>query len=528
MDRKFVKNLKNASKNISAIIDIGANSVRMCIFQKKKDEISAIERLEYPISLGHDVFYSAEISNDRIHALSEILERYQETMQQYDISNCRVISCSAMRQALNKSIVMDMIKAQRGLEIEVLEKNEEKALLYYEALENIRESKVNVKGNFLITYIGTGSIGLAFFDQGKISYTQNIPTGALKMHDFLAEIRRDTDDFYHVNHEYISMHLSPFSNVLPDLDHIVLTGPETATLAKLTYSDEKYSADNKVNVINTDNLIKLYNTLQTMTTENISIKYEITEDEAAILYNTLFICMGLMKGQKKGFNIISPHVDIADVMIKTIMFPVFEKNFIQFKTDGAISCANNIIKNWHSRGMNTLLLSELSCQLYDKMKHFHGLDPKFKLIFRVSALYIQAIPMWGIGLTGEATCSFLENIELFGLTQQEIKYTALVSAYSSMPNELKDNLSFERLDVEDKLTVLKLTAMFSQVRSLCISTGSLSDIKINVDKKLNRVMFAASSDLATLLEKWIFQKNSAFFQYVFGVEPIINIKHKML
>ena len=53
-------NRKKSSK-AAAVIDIGSNMIKMGISQIQKGEITQLDYLEYPLSLGHEVFAEGKI-----------------------------------------------------------------------------------------------------------------------------------------------------------------------------------------------------------------------------------------------------------------------------------------------------------------------------------------------------------------------------------------------------------------------------------------------------------------------------------
>ena len=103
----------------------------------------------------------------------------------YNCKNVRVVSSTVMREAENRSFVIDQLKIHNNLHLEILEYSEEKALICSEIIRLLKEeSKLEMK-DALIAYVGTGSIGVALYDGKAICTSQNIPIGSLKLHDAL-------------------------------------------------------------------------------------------------------------------------------------------------------------------------------------------------------------------------------------------------------------------------------------------------------------------------------------------------------
>ena len=194
---------KKSAPRAAAVIEIGSNNVRMRVSQWAKGTVATLDRLEYPVSLGHDVFSSGDISFDSLRELSSVLSKFTAALRSYNIEKPKVISCTALREAKNRALVVDQLKVRNGLEVTVLEDSQEKAYIYKEVMERLDGAKLH-PGNTMIAYVGSGSIGVAVYDGQKIIYTQNISMGALKLHDVLRHLHhQEADDFYYIIEEYL-------------------------------------------------------------------------------------------------------------------------------------------------------------------------------------------------------------------------------------------------------------------------------------------------------------------------------------
>ena len=59
---KTVKSARKKGLRTAAAISLGSKLLRMRIGQMRKGEIAELEYLEYPISIGHEVFSNNKIS----------------------------------------------------------------------------------------------------------------------------------------------------------------------------------------------------------------------------------------------------------------------------------------------------------------------------------------------------------------------------------------------------------------------------------------------------------------------------------
>ena len=130
----------------AAVIEIGSSAMRMRVSQLKHGEIEMLDSLEYPVFFGHEVFTTGRISFESLRQLSSILTKFTTALDGYNCKNVRVVSSTVMREAENRSFVIDQLKIHNNLHLEILEYSEEKALICSEIIRLLKEeSKLEMK-----------------------------------------------------------------------------------------------------------------------------------------------------------------------------------------------------------------------------------------------------------------------------------------------------------------------------------------------------------------------------------------------
>ena len=99
----------------AAVIEIGSSAVRMRVSQLKHGEIEMLDSLEYPVFFGHEVFTTGRISFESLRQLSSILTKFTTALEGYNCKNVRVVSSTVMREAENRSFVIDQLKIHPGI-----------------------------------------------------------------------------------------------------------------------------------------------------------------------------------------------------------------------------------------------------------------------------------------------------------------------------------------------------------------------------------------------------------------------------
>lgn len=199
------------SNKCYAAIDIGSNAVRLLIKKEKEDEnliskrLSKILLLRVPLRLGFDVFSLGEVSEIKLVKLRRLMKAFRQLMKIYEVTDYRACATSAMRDAKNGKSVIKKILKDTGINIEVIDGQEEARMIYNNHIECIEDRT----GNYIYVDVGGGSTEINLLTNGELvqSLSYNIGTvrilsGAVKdetwaqMKDDLARL---TADFQEVN-----------------------------------------------------------------------------------------------------------------------------------------------------------------------------------------------------------------------------------------------------------------------------------------------------------------------------------------
>lgn len=291
----------------AAVIDIDSNALKMRISQLKKGKITDIDTLEYPLRLGHEVFADGKISFESLRELSSLLHGYSDVLNGYGAGECQVVATTALREAENRSFIVDQLKIQNGVNVEVLEDDREKTLIYWEILNYFSELQYKNDESALICYIGAGTIGFSVYDGRQMVYSQNIPMGSLKLHDMFGNIQNMTEDFYTVVQEYLDSILGHISIPLEGgkAANLVLTGNGIRLIAKIcgaVPSQNRYDLD-------VQKLKDLFGQIREMPPEKISRKFGLSDEASELLYSSLAISLRLLRFTTSAI-IFSPNVEL--------------------------------------------------------------------------------------------------------------------------------------------------------------------------------------------------------------------------
>ena len=515
-------NKKKGGKT-AAVIDIGSNMLRMQISQLRKGAVFPVDRLEYPVTLGHEVFTSGKISFESLRELTGILRGFSNVMAEYGVEDYQVVATTALREAHNKTFITDQLKIQNNMNVSILEDNQEKSLIFSSIFDSLQDVETIRNGTSLVTHIGTGTIGFSVYSNGTVAFSQNIPLGALKLHDKLGALQNETDDFYTVISEYVNLIIQHIAITLPEMDppisNLVITGSATRTIASLCGVPE---TDGNF-ILTAKQIKKVFKEMRSLTTEKLSLKYGITEEAAELLYSSLAIYVQLIEFTKAA-TVIAPRTDLCSTLVRFLLQPKSAAAFREQVRANAISCARETAENYGCNRSHAEQVRLFGCQIFDKMKKAHGLDQHSKLLLEVASILHDSGYYVNSKQHLSSTFDLIKNMDVYGLTDEETLYIAYVARYTGYESDSMDEGDvLYLLSDEKQLLVSKLTAIFRLADSLDKSQKQkFSSIKVKLEH--DRLLITAETDVNPYLEKWAFGQCAVFFKEVFGITPELIVK----
>lgn len=166
---------------IFAAIDIGSNAVRLLInhVYETKDKVffDKEELIRMPIRLGEDTFLHGEISKLKIERLVATMRGYSELMKVFNIQAYRACATSAMRDARNGREVIERVKKETGIDIEIIDGKTEAATIF----SNHAEEIFDPMKSYLYIDVGGGSTELTLISDKKVVAQKSFNVGTLRM-----------------------------------------------------------------------------------------------------------------------------------------------------------------------------------------------------------------------------------------------------------------------------------------------------------------------------------------------------------
>ena len=512
------------SVNTGAVIHIGSNGVRLRIAQVKKGEVEELERLDYPLPIGHEVFSTHRISYTTTRAICRVIKGFLQLLDEYKVKNLRAVAASALRDADNRALVVDQVRVQCGITVEILENSQEKSIIYFKMAEAVRAAVKEVPQTVMYAFVGSGTIGFAFEEKGQIVYSQNIYIGALKLHDMLASVRENTSDFGRVIEEYLqaTLEFQSMIHLKGRVDRLVISGSSLEKVAKIAEG----RLENGVYRVDARNVKNLYEQVKNRPAYQLTLDYKIPESSAELLFSVLAIYLELI-GMTGVAEVMLPRKILADGIMEQMMLPMKRKKYKEYVQKNAVSCAWSAAYFYECHEAHTKFVEKMALELFDRLKKLHGLGEQERLMLQLAAILHGCGGMVSARHHLSATYDIVRQLDIYGITRQELVEVARIARYDEYAKPDFADKKNRHDDNERDTVLLKLIAIFRIAGALDVSyRQKIKAIKVNV--KETEVIVTADAREGTQLEKWAFDQCTDLFKAVFGLWPVLKSRHRLL
>ncbi|HKS83726.1 MAG TPA: HD domain-containing protein [Candidatus Acidoferrales bacterium] len=204
-----------------AAIDAGSNAIRLVVARATSpDQIQILETERAAVRLGHNAFTRRMLDGKTIDDAVDAFRQFRSRMDQNGVMAYRAVATAAAREARNYRRLMERIQRKTGIELEVIN-SEEEARLVCSAVRCALGDRIQPR---LIFDLGGGSLELNFFEGGLLSRRVALPLGTIRlMETYSIEGAIDEDKVSRLRHHVLSLLRSALPSP-PNLSRAVAVG----------------------------------------------------------------------------------------------------------------------------------------------------------------------------------------------------------------------------------------------------------------------------------------------------------------
>ncbi len=284
-----------------AAIDIGSNAARLLItdvvngIQKKTDFIKTA-LIRVPLRLGFDVFDKGEISPGKAEKILKTMISYKLLLDVYDVKHLKACATSAMRDAVNADEIIQKVKNETGIEIQIISGQDEASIIYeIHFAESLKPDE-----SYLYIDVGGGSTELSFFSDGKLVAKESVNIGTIRILK-----NQVTEAQWDEMKEFIKTKTKGYH-------HVTAIG-SGGNINKL-FSMSKRKEGKPLSL---DQLRDYYKEFSNLSVPQRMSLYNLREDRADVIVPALLIYINVMRWADAR-EIYVPKIGLADGLIHTL------------------------------------------------------------------------------------------------------------------------------------------------------------------------------------------------------------------
>jgi exopolyphosphatase / guanosine-5'-triphosphate,3'-diphosphate pyrophosphatase len=282
-----------------AAIDIGSNAARLLITEvttnEGKPQFNKLSLVRVPLRLGFDVFERNEISPEKVEMVVKTIKAYKYLVEVYDVSHLKACATSAMRDASNAPMLIETVKAETGIEIEVITGDMEASLIY----ENHIAENLSPDRAYLYIDVGGGSTELTFFADAKLVFKKSFNIGTIRLLKDQVE-----ESLWMEMKDFIKEGLKGRAN------NVVAIGSGGNINKVFSMSKRKEGKP-----LSLDLLKDYYKELSNFSVEDRIRLYKLREDRADVIVPALSIYINVMRWSNSE-EIFVPKIGLADGLVQ--------------------------------------------------------------------------------------------------------------------------------------------------------------------------------------------------------------------
>lgn len=503
-----------------AAIDVGSYELSMKVFEFSTDGgMKEIDHIRHRLDLGSQTYVTGKLNNDKVTELCYVLNDFAGIMKAYQVEDYKAYGTSAIRETENTSILLDQIRNQTGLIIDVLSNSEQRFLDYKSVASKGEKFNSFIKKRTAIVDIGGGSLQISLFDEETLITTQNIKLGILRIKEMLNKLQPKRANLEEVIGEMAANQLDTFQKMYllnNKIDNIIVVDDYVSLIL-----NNSVSGMSKPGQMATGKYASFMDTIRNKADSELADSLGIPEENIGLLNISAALVMNMI--QIMGAELLwAPGVTLCD----GIAYEYAEKkNKIIFEHDfdrDILDCAKNMSKRYMGSRKRSEVMEKNALAIYDAMKRVHGLGKRERLLLQLAAILQDTGKFISLSNAGASSYNIVMSTEIIGLSHAEREIVAYTVQY--VYDEFKyysDNGVYRKLPKDAYLTIAKLTAILRITNALDISNKQKCN-KISANLHGNELFLSVQEETDLMLEKALFTADADFFEEMFCIRPVIK------
>jgi exopolyphosphatase/guanosine-5'-triphosphate,3'-diphosphate pyrophosphatase len=494
-----------------AAIDTGSNAIRLVVADLDENgQVQPIDNLRIPVRLGRDAFKEGILQEGTMQQAIEAFRQFRKVIDDFGVARVKAVATSAMREAQNGPILIDRIARASGIELEIIN-GEEEARLVHQAVTAVMDL---ADKNALLIDIGGGSIEITLTRGNNILSVNSYPMGTVRLLQKLEwnQTSRNPIEFGQLVQEYVDAAAKRIRQEVGEerIDLCIGTGGNVEEIGKLRQRLFKKENDRAVRV---DEMEKMIDRLSRMTFQERMRKFNLRPDRADVILPALTV-LRLVAQISDVEEIQIPNVGLKNGLLIDMALNASQENPLP-DHEQVVDSAIRLGKKYAFDVDHAAVVMRLSLRLFDQLQKYHRLDQEERMELEIAAILHDVGHFISTIDHDQHGYYILQANHLVGLTERQQMIIASIVRYHRRGTPFYDGLIETKLVQKDRRIVMILTSILRLADEMDAShTQRVMDVLVSTTPDKTVLRLVGKGDLT--LEKWAVSKRSSLFTDLFG------------
>lgn len=494
------------------VMDCGASSVRAFIAELDGAEQRVLEDIVHPVDLTPS-FTRGRLDRRTMDQVAGAVAAIMAAARSYAAALVRAVGTSALREAENSDVLVERLRSEHGVDLEVID-GPEAARLYFEALRSFAERHgLGLSGSTLMIDIGGGSTNLSLVRDGKLAHTVDEHFGTVRLWEQFKDLR-DAADFAVTVDRYALGAARMTLGRLPQhrVDRLMVTGGEVRRLVQLVGR----RGQGLVDEIDPARLAAWIERMRPLTLTRRAEVCGMEVESAGRLLPAASMLRHLC-AESGARRVLVPPLTLRDGLLADLLPGALGPHHLD--ASQLLSEARQLVVRYGGNLAYAENTASLAVQIFDQTAALHHLGERERTLLEFSALVHDIGSYINVRNRHKHTMYLIRSVDIAGLSRLEQDMVANVARYHRKSPPEAHHQEFTSLPRRERVVVAHLAAILRLAYALDVErTQRIRRVRVSVDG--DRLLLRVDRRQIAL-EAWSVAGKTQMFEDAFGLHAVV-------
>ena len=490
------------------VVDMGSNAIRLMAAEFIAPATwTELVNERIPVRLGHRVYQTGRLEDDAIGAAVEAMARFADILRQLGIEHYRAVATSAVRESRNGRKLVERVRRETGLSLEVISGVEEARLVHWAARHRLKLGA----DPWAMADLGGGSLEFAVVDADGVLASESHTIGSVRLLEQFERVEK-LGPFHKLIEDYLAG-LRLISLARSDgVGGFYATGGNMEDLAVL---GDAPADEAGVRVLSVSALEEIIDELVGLTVKERIEVLGLRPDRADVILPAAIVYarMAHLIGRDE---IHVPRVGVKEGTMLDLVEGVTQRTDHSARHErdvraGAVAFGRRFMFD-EAHGVHVSRLAE---QIFDGLTELHELSPRDREILQAAAVLHDIGQQIGYQKHHKHSYYLISDAELPGLSPEEVELVANVARYHRRASPSTDHDHYAALGKKDRKRVKRLAPLLRLADAL--DREHLQKVRIVGVRRVDEdeVVLHVEGEGDLTIELWALGRKARLFERIY-------------